>query len=264
MDIDEQKIEAAITRFNACVPLSAPQLVEHTQLHSVMSQDQLDFEPVFRFSSSFYQFLLEASGSVLVDDFSVVRNKDKFERYGHDKHVKHIPNEDESDAPVIMAYINGSAPMLGIQFSVVLNSSEIAGIKDSLSQNAFNSVNPYTDSDWEDVYKAAVIERLYDEDIFLSIESEIGEDALNTFKAVKLFNADRFQHKQNTKLKVYSTFGKHIATKKYRFKASDKIEQKRKKVTLKLVSNEGNSQKFVSSDNHDSPLDDVMQDFGGF
>jgi hypothetical protein len=264
MDIDEPKIEAAIKRLNACVPLSAEQLIKHTEIITVMNQNQLDLEPAFRFKSSFYRFLLEASGSILVDAFGLVREKDKFERYGHDKHVVHIPNKDEADAPVIMAYINGSSPNLGIQFSVVLNKDEIAGIKETQINNAFNGINPFGDKDWEDVYKAAVIERLYDEDVFASLEVELGENTLNVFKAVKLYNADRYQNAQLTKLKVFSNYGKHIATKKFRFTAADKIEVKRKKVILTLVTDQNNGQEKELAHNDDSEFDDVMKDFGGF
>ena len=263
MDVDESKILTAITRLNACIPMTAKQFVEYTELHAVMNQSQLDFEPVFRFNSNFYRFLLEASGSVLINAFSLVREQDKFERYGHDKHVVHIPNESKNDAPIIMAYVNGSASLLDVEFSVVLNKNEIEGVKENLIKNAFNGANPYSEIEWEDAYLSAVTERLYDEDVFSGIAGELGEDVLSLFKAVKLYNEDRFQNKTLNKLKVYSDYGKHIATKKFRFSGVDKMEQKRKKVELTLVCNKGASQNHDT--NNDTPdFDDVVSDFGGF
>lgn len=263
VDVDEASLIASIKRLSVSVPLSAAQLIEHTAFLPAMNKSQTEFEGAIRFKAGYYAFLLTSSGNIEVNEFSLVREYDKFERYGHDRHVTHIPNKEKLNGPAVIAYLNGTVKDSGLQFSVALNKDELAGVREAQIENLFNGVDPYTKEEWEDVYLAAVMERLYDEDIFSCLEGAMGDNALGVYRAVKAFNADRYKEETTrSKLKVYSSYGKHIATKTFRFNAVEKLEQKRQSPKLTLIQN--NSSETTKQDNEPYVDEEIMHDFGGF
>ncbi|MDC8832974.1 hypothetical protein [Alteromonas gilva] len=262
-DIKEESIINAILEADAELSLTVDQLIRHVMVVPALSKNHQTFEPVIRFKSGFFKSLLHYGKQIKIDAVEAVRLGDKFERYGNDKHVFHQQAANNHDAQVLMVYLNGTIKGTEQEFSVVLNEKEVAAIKTEMIDKFYNGVDPFTAGEWLDVVFSALFTRMYDEDIFIVLQSILSDSHFELYKKLKAFGVGRFNPHSNGGLKVYSSYGKHIGTKRFAFNA---IERKQQESTsppeLKIITGGAGKPKKTETKKHID--EDIMKDFGGF
>tara|TARA_R110000868_G_scaffold143864_3_gene362503 strand:- start:2241 stop:3155 length:915 start_codon:yes stop_codon:yes gene_type:complete len=262
-DIKEENIINAILEVDAQLSLTVDQFIRYVMVVPALSKNQQTFEPVIRFKSGLFKSLVQYSKQIKIDTLEAVRQGDKFERYGNDKHVFHQQSPNNHDAPISMVYLNGTIKDTAQEFSVVLNEKEVEAVKTQMIEKFYNGVDSFTTDEWVDVVFSALFSRMYDEDIFIVLQGILSDSHFGLYKKLKSFGLERFNSQSNGGLKVYSSYGKHIGTKRFNFNAIEKHQQaKATAPELKLISG-GVGKK--NTDTKIMPVDEsIMQDFGGF
>jgi hypothetical protein len=238
-DVSTKEIVLTVSSAITKLSLTPHELFRHCLLVPSINKGLQKFSVVFEIKPSFYKQLLTSCKKISINDMSIVKKGDLFERYGQTKHIKHEVSVG-SNEPVYY-FINGTIIDSGQPFSLGFNQSELEAVGEEAFEKKYNNANPFNIEEWQDIVFSALFLRLLDDDPAILIINALKQEKIERYRAAKKLCMDYYQKSDEADDTVYASYGRVIAKKFNRFNAlTARQNTEIKKPALKIVSSNDN------------------------